>query len=152
MGARPKQREGAEVGELSWGAQSRSHGPPEELRALADVVLSLHLLSPPWQGWEAAGPRDGSLPFAVLPTVLLAEGSQWQVQVRAGQRRQSRPEMREGRSSWAGCSRKVPSSSGLLGTRTRQTLKVMRFYTALLGSSGIAPQHASGLLRQLAGG
>lgn len=126
MGARP-------LGELSWGAQSRSHGPPEELWALADVVLSLHLLSPPWQGWEVAGPRDGPLPFAVLPTVLLAEGSQRQV--RAGQRRPRRPEMREGRSSWAGRSRKVPSSSGLLGTRTRQTFKVTRFYPARLGSS-----------------
>lgn len=58
MGARPKQREGAKVGMLSWGAQSRSHGPLEELRALADTALSLHLLSPSWQGWEAAGPRD----------------------------------------------------------------------------------------------
>ena len=58
MGARPKQREGAKVGMLSWGAQSRSHGPLEELRALADMALSLHLLSPSWQGWEAASPRD----------------------------------------------------------------------------------------------
>lgn len=82
MGARP-------FTELSWGAQSRSHGPPEELWALADVVLSLHLLSPPWQGWEAASPRDGSLPFAILPTVLLAIGSQRQV--RAGQQRAEAP-------------------------------------------------------------
>ena len=36
MGARPKQREGAKVGMLSWGAQSRSHGPLEELRALVE--------------------------------------------------------------------------------------------------------------------
>lgn len=71
MGARP-------FGELSWGAQSRSHGPPEEPWALADVVVSLYLLSPPWQGWEAACPRDRSLPFAIL-----AERSQQQV--RAGQ-------------------------------------------------------------------
>lgn len=43
---------------LSWGAQSRSHGPLGELRVLADVVLSLHLLSPPWQRWEVARDRD----------------------------------------------------------------------------------------------
>lgn len=43
--------------------------------------------------------------------------------------------MRGGRGSWAGRSWKVPSSSGLLGAWTRQTLKVTRFYTARLGSS-----------------
>ena len=49
----------------------------EELPVLADVVLSLHLFSPPWQGWGQLARGTGHSPSQPCPLskVMLAWAS-----------------------------------------------------------------------------